>query len=207
MTLREIQEQYGINTDKESSHHTYLDIYEELFSEFKDEEISILEIGILNGESLKLWSKYFKNAAICGIDTFQRSPFKDVCNNLAGYEDNIFIAGVDSVYDYEDAVKSRKSFFEVIGDTKFKIIIDDELHTLHAQLSTYNNFNHLLDEGGVYIIEDIPAFCHTCNQDWYGHLSTIKKTLPMFEIIDMNHKNQNGVQDNIIGVHKRGLRK
>ena len=34
MTLKEIQEQYGIDTDKESSHHTYFDIYEKLFSDF-----------------------------------------------------------------------------------------------------------------------------------------------------------------------------
>jgi hypothetical protein len=204
MTLREIQEQNGISTDKESSRHTYLDIYEELFSEFKDEEISILEIGVLNGESIKLWLEYFKNATICGIDTFKRIPLKDVIANLGDYdEEKLFLAGVDSVHSYEDAVKSRKAFFDIIGDTKFKVIIDDGLHTLHGQLSTYDNFNHLLDEGGIYIIEDIPTFCHTCNQDWYGHLATIKKTLPMFEIIDMNHKNKSGPHDNIIGVYKK----
>ena len=203
MTLKEIQEQYGIDTDKESSHHTYFDIYEKLFSDFKDEEISILEIGVLNGESLKLWTKYFKNATIYGIDTFERFPINDVCNNLAGFEDNICLAGVDSVYDYENSIKSRGAFFDAIGDTKFKVIIDDGLHTLHGQVSTFNNFNHLLEDDGIYIIEDIPAYCYTCNQDWYGHMATLKKTLPMFDIIDMNHKNENGVQDNIIGVYEK----
>ena len=197
MTLKELKEEHNINTDKESRHHTYLDIYEELFNGFKDEDISVLEIGILEGESLKLWSKYFRNGNVYGIDTFERVPYNVVENSHAGH-DNIYLAGVDSVYDTERAVESRKDFYEAIGDVKFKVIIDDGLHRADAQISTYNNFINLLDTGGVYIIEDI--------RDWDGYgagneLDIIKKELPNIEIINMNDRSH--IADNILGIYKK----
>ena len=46
----------------------FLKIYEKYFSEYKDKEINIMEIGVDKGKSLKLWRNYFTKAKICGID-------------------------------------------------------------------------------------------------------------------------------------------
>ena len=39
--------------------HGYIEIYESYFSEIKDKELKILEIGIADGKSLLTWSDYF----------------------------------------------------------------------------------------------------------------------------------------------------
>ncbi len=57
-TLDEIGLQY--NSDKSSNFHNYLNLYEKYFSEIRFKENIILEIGILYGDSLKIFSDYLK---------------------------------------------------------------------------------------------------------------------------------------------------
>jgi hypothetical protein len=47
------------NSDKEIYHKYISNFYNEKFSKFKNEEINILEIGILYGDSIKLWDDFF----------------------------------------------------------------------------------------------------------------------------------------------------
>ena len=37
----------------------YFNVYDQLFKKFKNKEIVIVEIGVLNGGSLYMWQKYF----------------------------------------------------------------------------------------------------------------------------------------------------
>ena len=37
----------------------YIDIYDSFFNKLKDQQIDILEIGVEDGLSLKLWREYF----------------------------------------------------------------------------------------------------------------------------------------------------
>ena len=37
----------------------YFFIYEKLFKDYKDKDITFVEIGIHNGGSLEIWKKYF----------------------------------------------------------------------------------------------------------------------------------------------------
>ena len=47
----------------------YFNIYEENFSKFKKKKITILEIGIAKGGSLRMWKNYFSSdSKIVGID-------------------------------------------------------------------------------------------------------------------------------------------
>ena len=47
----------------------YFDIYEENFSKYKKRKITILEIGIAKGGSLRMWKNYFSSdSKIVGID-------------------------------------------------------------------------------------------------------------------------------------------
>ncbi|HQT68764.1 MAG TPA: hypothetical protein PLC74_14290, partial [Acetobacteraceae bacterium] len=46
-------------TDKSSIYHNYLNFYEIFFKPFRQIELKILEIGVLNGASLKTWEQYF----------------------------------------------------------------------------------------------------------------------------------------------------
>ncbi len=47
----------------------YFNVYDELFSPYKNKEITFVEIGILNGGSLSIWKKFLGDKArIIGID-------------------------------------------------------------------------------------------------------------------------------------------
>ncbi len=62
--LKSIAETY--NTDK--LEHGYIKIYEKYFESIRNENLKVLEIGIADGKSLLMWSDYFKNSTIIGID-------------------------------------------------------------------------------------------------------------------------------------------
>ena len=53
----------------------FLEIYEIFFKNLRDKEINILEIGVDNGDSLRLWRDYFSKAKICGIDIVKKEYF------------------------------------------------------------------------------------------------------------------------------------
>jgi|LakMenE01Jun11ns_1017448.scaffolds.fasta_scaffold9717584_2 hypothetical protein len=65
-TLDEI----GLNyyTDKASYHHKYLDYYDTNLSAKRNNENNILEIGILFGQSTKMFKEYFTNSKIYSFD-------------------------------------------------------------------------------------------------------------------------------------------
>ena len=68
-TLKEIYKNHsGKVSDK---WNIYLDTYEEKLSSLKKSPIKLFEIGVLNGGSLEIFSKYFENAELilgCDID-------------------------------------------------------------------------------------------------------------------------------------------
>ena len=60
-------------TDKHDEIHSfagksYLDVYEDHFDSIKESATCILELGVLQGRSLKTWRDFFTNAQIWGID-------------------------------------------------------------------------------------------------------------------------------------------
>jgi hypothetical protein len=206
-TLIEIAKRLKIKTDKyRGSHnpkgHTYLEEYENLFQDYKNLEINILEIGVCSGNSLKLWAEAFPKAKIYGIDVFKRTKKKIVENLLKKY-DNVFLHTADSVRNFEKSIKQRQVFFDDIGDELFHIIIDDGDHKPKSQLKTFNNFKHLLHSDGKYIIEDVWG--------WDGHnknctcsdtsIDYLKNNISNLQIIDMN--DDYGIyKDNVLAVYK-----
>ena len=58
----------GGGTDKNSTHCYVEYFYEEAFAPYRNRKVSVLEIGISGGYSLRLWREYFKKAkTIVGI--------------------------------------------------------------------------------------------------------------------------------------------
>ena len=54
---------------KSIKHSTYFEIYDELFSRYRNEKITFVEIGVLGGGSLFMWREFFgPQARIIGID-------------------------------------------------------------------------------------------------------------------------------------------
>ena len=54
--------------DKGSRYHNFAVKYEKLFSGIRNAAKSILEIGVAQGQSMKMWADYFPNATIHGAD-------------------------------------------------------------------------------------------------------------------------------------------
>ena len=125
-------------TDK-ITHHGYQRFYDYFLIPIKNNKMNILEIGVDNLRSLKMWLDFFKNANIYGIDI-----------NKKDYEYNrgcIFQGDQSKKKDLQKIVKK-------IGKCRF--IIDDGSHVPEHQLLSFNYlFKECLEFGGIYIIEDV----------------------------------------------------
>lgn len=121
----------------------YLTRYDDLFHANRDGSISLLEIGIQNGGSLEIWSKYFRNAKnIVGVD------INNKCADLI-YSDpriSLFIGDANSDYCYQQIAQASSSF---------NIIIDDGSHTSEDIIKSFLKYFPLLSSDGIYVVEDL----------------------------------------------------
>ncbi len=125
-------------TDKSSRLHGYLLNYEFFLSRFKSESFTLMELGVLYGSSVKMWSRYFPNAKIVGVDI---NP-----NCLKFQTDSIHIE-IANLKDANNVIKLR--------DFNASIIIDDASHSWKDQILAISLLFSSLPHGGVYIIEDL----------------------------------------------------
>lgn len=205
MTLLELIQTKNIKTDKhytifEQSQHTYVDVYDQIFFPYKQEKLSVCEIGVLRGESLKLWHEYFVNSKIYGVDTFERSGWadwqgcsiEDVTQNLSGYN-RASLHQANSFSDNFDEDLKRFNLFNSLPNKKFDIIIDDGSHELMDQVRTFNVFSKALSEDGLYVIEDIGITDGSAFEP-----TNILTHIPELNVIDMRHV---GYHDNVLAIY------
>ena len=153
--------------------HDYINsFYNEEFKKYQDKPIRLLEIGVYKGASLALWSKYFPNAEIIGLDIQDQRV--DKYKNL----DRVSV-GICDAYSPEIA--------EQLGN--FDIIIDDGPHTIQSLQQCIEFYLPKLNEGGIMVLEDVQ------DPEWFR---TLKLSIPMqpkrdldFECIDIrDHLNR-----------------
>jgi hypothetical protein len=131
-------------TDKNTT-HSYLETYEKLFRSKKNSAKNILEIGVQDGGSIKLWFDYFKNATIYGIDL---RKIRDMWNELKN-KSRIKLGCFDAYSrDFIDK-------YLIPLNVKFDILIDDGPHTLKSMKFFINNYLQLLKDDGILVVEDI----------------------------------------------------
>jgi hypothetical protein len=130
-------------TDKNSV-HSYFSTYQSLFENKFDKNNNILEVGIYNGGSIKLWNDLFPNSSIYGIDINDNINNDIKLNNNS----NIHLFYNNDAYNPE-FVSSNLSHI------KFDILIDDGPHTLESMKSFINLYSPLMNDDAVLIIEDI----------------------------------------------------
>jgi len=120
------------------THHRYHEIFPHFISKFYDKEGGIIEIGVEQFNSIKMWLELFKNSHIYGYD---------ININDAGEKYTIF-KGDQSKEDDLDR------FINIIK-TPIYFINDDGSHIPEHQVLTFNKLFPILEYGGIYIIEDI----------------------------------------------------
>jgi hypothetical protein len=144
-------------TDKNTT-HSYLDTYERLFNHLRHKAKNVLEIGIYNGGSMKLWFDYFQNATIYGVDiNDENCIWYDVkgrnriklLTSCDGYEPTFFLENF------------------VAKNIRFDAIVDDGPHTLESMKTFILYYSSLLTEDGVLVIEDVQYI------DWVNELKEI----------------------------------
>lgn len=140
-TLQQIVAEHdGKVSDKWSA---YINGYERIFSEFRNENICLLEIGIQNGGSLEIWEKYFpKVQAMVGCDinpSISALEYTNPCINLVIGDAN------------QDATAKQILAY----CDSFNIIIDDGSHRSDEIITAFARFFPALSEGGAYIVEDL----------------------------------------------------
>ena len=127
------------NTDKSQA---YLDNYESWFSRLRDKKVAVLELGVLDGGSLIMWSKYFKKGTIVGLDINDiRLP--------SSYKNIKVYKGLQQDYTL------LQKMFQETAPKGFDIIIDDASHLgEQTSLSFKYLFNNCLRPSGIYVVED-----------------------------------------------------
>lgn len=163
-TLKEIFNDKGFNyypTDKETT-HCYLDTYDKLFKPYQGDNINILEVGVHEGGSLRLWNDYFINGIIYGYDIVNIVR-PGILNERVQFK----LQNINNINIYE------------FKDTPLTIAIDDGSHILSDQLTFVKVIYPQLVEGGLLIIEDI--------QNIDKQKEEFDKLNIPFEIIDLRH--------------------
>ena len=138
--------QYG--ADKSSLDHDYLSFYERFLQPLRLKPLKILEIGVFEGASLKVWEDYFPNASIVGAD------INPAVRRFARARVKIEIVDQSNLQNLVDlAVKHGP----------FDLIVEDGSHLWEHQITTLRTLFPFVRNGGLYIVEDL--------QTNYGALS------------------------------------
>lgn len=139
---RQTLDQIGLHhgTDKASHWHGYLDFYERMFAHLRDRPVRLLEVGVLSGDSLRMWQDYFEQGRIVGADI----------NPDAGKHAGGRIA-------VEIADQSRRADLERLAAAHgpFDIVLDDGSHMWDHQILTLQTLFRAVKPGGFYVLEDI----------------------------------------------------
>lgn len=135
-TLQELAFMYG--TDK--LEHGYISFYEK---HLPDNPKKILEIGVKEGRSIRMWLNHFPEAEIHGLDLFKEYPVP--------FQDPRVTWHAGNQCDWE--------LLEKLRNENFDIIIDDGSHNSRDQMITFFG----LFNGKEYFIEDI----HCAKEDFY----------------------------------------
>lgn len=132
-------------TDKNTV-HSYLPLYEELLIKKKYVAKNVLEIGINQGGSIKLWNDFFINAKIHGLDII---PIEEIWSEIKN--DKIILYTSDA---YDDDFFNENFLNKNI---KFDFMLDDGPHSLLSMIKFIQLYSKVMEDDGILIIEDVQS--------------------------------------------------
>jgi len=127
-------------TDKASTDHNYLVHYEYFLGIPRDADFTLLEIGVFRGSSARMWSEWFENAQIVGVD-LKLPKLKVTPNNL-----RLFTGDITSPKTLAGLQKKIQAPL---------VILDDASHKWDDQILGLQTLWPWLSSGGRYIVEDL----------------------------------------------------
>lgn len=144
MSNKTLHQLYLEHTGKSSDKWSlYLAEYDRLFNDYRGKPVRLLEIGIQNGGSLEIWSKYFREAsALIGCDINPDCAFLQ-------YDDpriRVIVGDANAEVTRNEVVERCPTF---------DIIIDDGSHLSGDIVKSFAYYFPRLAEGGLFIVEDL----------------------------------------------------
>jgi predicted O-methyltransferase YrrM len=162
------------DTDKGT---TYTQVYHRLLSHVREQRMRMLEIGLYNGGSLRMWRDYLPNTVLHGIDIDART---------LAYQDEVPNSQVRLVD--QGSAAALEAFVAELGGN-YDFILDDGGHTMVQQIVSFEVLWPQVMPGGVYVIEDLGTsyFLEYGGQDLDGRDTAMAYTK---SLVDAVHRNQ-----------------
>jgi cephalosporin hydroxylase len=166
------------NTDKSSEIHDYCRKYEKYLPFDREDKLKILEIGVFNGGSLKMWSMFYPNSNVIGID---------INSDCKQYEDERINIEIGSQVD-SDFLK-----FIINKYGPFDMILDDGSHINKHVIFSFEVLFDAIQSGGVYVVEDsVTSYW----KDYGGGKLNPDSMIEYFKRL-VDHVNFNGILNNL----------
>lgn len=137
--LDQLAIKYG--SDKSSLHHDYMGFYE---SVLPANPASIMEIGVLEGASIKIWRDAYPETLLYGVDLFEEYSIPDM----------------PEVVFYKGNQLDHFMLYNIRNNVKPQVIIEDCSHNC---IDHWVTMMSLISCCELYIIEDLA----TCNEPFY----------------------------------------
>jgi hypothetical protein len=170
-TLAQIYERYrapdgGLHGwgDK-GSVHGYIEVYEDLFREKRETARHVLEVGILNGTSLRMWEEYFYVAQVYGVDCTLEPYGYDLRPMIDEGTHHVHILDAADPVQVADFHRHLRANRTPGGPplppgcnpipVLFDVVVEDASHALEQQLAIYRNLKPYLAPGAIYVVEDV----------------------------------------------------
>ena len=155
-----------------AKHHGYAPFYAKHLLKFLNNDFGgvIIEIGILKGSGLAIWSDLFPNNLVYGLDidlNHTQRNMPNLINKGAFKNNNVELFEYDQFADNKDLLK------KILKQKKISILIDDGFHSNKSTLNTVRDCGNYLADEFVCFIED-NSTVH----------KKIKKQYPHFEVFN-----------------------
>jgi cephalosporin hydroxylase len=162
---------FSADTNVHKWHH-YFDIYTRHFERYRGRPITMLEIGVFRGGSLRMWKEYFHpDSTIVGIDIDKSCQAHEIANQkvfvrIGSQADPAFLATVNGEFG------------------PFDIILDDGSHKTHHQIVSFGAlFRSALKDDGCYMVEDVHS------NYWIKHVDSPETFIDLSkQMVDMLHE-------------------
>lgn len=152
MTLNELAIKYGSDKNDLPTNHGYMQFYE---SHLPTSPKSILEIGVLEGASMRVWHEAFPDAKLYGLDLFDHNEIPAISNDIVWYKANQL---------------DHEVLYHIRNNIKPEIITEDCSHNCADHWITLFS---LIGSCSQYYIEDL----HTCHEEFYRQGLTFNQTV------------------------------
>lgn len=174
-------------TDK-NTRHSYLPLYQQLLLSKKETAKNVLEVGVYDGGSINLWSDFFENANIYGLDIIASN------NAWADLKSNPRITlhtGIDA-YNNDFFVENFLN-----KNIKCDFMLDDGPHTLESMIKFIRMYSQIMTDDGILIIEDVQSW------DWIEILTTqVPDNLKQYVKVYDLRANKNRYDDIVFTIDK-----